>query len=284
MISGMHTLHGIFLRTIVVCLLGVSILTIPLTPLSANTQTSSSSTASKDVADATVNLYCRIKTGKQTLSVTGTGVLIDARGVILTNAHIAQYFLLEKSTGKVTAKCSVRTGSPAKETYTADILYLPLLWIKDNLNEFSKAEPTGTGEKDFALLYITNAKKGALPEVFPFLSFDSMNPHTEGSAVSLMGYPSEGFSYKQIQNKLYFVSASSTITNARSFVRLPSADLITIGSTDVGKAGSSGGPILSMDNDVIAIIANKNMSENNYSVRAITLSYINRALLGETGM
>ena len=40
--------------------------------------------------DATVNLYCRLKAGKKIWSASGSGVFVDARGVILTNAHVAQ--------------------------------------------------------------------------------------------------------------------------------------------------------------------------------------------------
>src|SRR5690349_10285815 len=71
------------------------------------------------ITDATVNLYCRLKAGKQLLSASGSGVFISDRGVILTNAHVAQYFLLAGEKGRVTGWCSVRTGSRAKEAYTA---------------------------------------------------------------------------------------------------------------------------------------------------------------------
>src|SRR5688500_2914917 len=67
------------------------------------------------IKDATVNLYCRLKAGKRTVSSSGSGIMIDERGIILTNAHVAQYFLLAGEKGRVTGWCSVRTGSPAKE-------------------------------------------------------------------------------------------------------------------------------------------------------------------------
>src|SRR3989338_5130017 len=53
-------------------------------------------------SEATVNLYCRIRAGRKQYISTGSGVFISERGIILTNAHVAQFFLLEQKGKKVT--------------------------------------------------------------------------------------------------------------------------------------------------------------------------------------
>ena len=42
--------------------------------------------------DAIVNIFCTTKSGGSFKPITGSGVVIDKRGIILTNAHVAQYF------------------------------------------------------------------------------------------------------------------------------------------------------------------------------------------------
>lgn len=47
--------------------------------------------------DALVNIFCTFKTKDYIRTTTGTGFFIDPDGVIMTNAHIAQFLLLEKT-------------------------------------------------------------------------------------------------------------------------------------------------------------------------------------------
>src|SRR3989338_8875222 len=67
---------------------------------------------------ATVNIFCAMEDSD---AASGSGVVIDERGIILTNAHIAQYFLLDTYRGKEFVSCTIRTGSPAKETYKGEL-------------------------------------------------------------------------------------------------------------------------------------------------------------------
>jgi len=45
----------------------------------------------KDPFDAMVNIFCTMLTEDQIRTTTGTGFFIDPDGIILTNAHVAQF-------------------------------------------------------------------------------------------------------------------------------------------------------------------------------------------------
>ncbi|HEV8677502.1 MAG TPA: hypothetical protein VN701_01580, partial [Candidatus Paceibacterota bacterium] len=61
----------------------------PQTPLLSPEQVNENARAS------IVNILCLATGNGQENSISGSGVIIDARGVILTNAHVGQYFLLK---------------------------------------------------------------------------------------------------------------------------------------------------------------------------------------------
>src|SRR6185436_12542444 len=75
------------------------------------------------VRSALVNILC-MPQGGSLRPISGSGVIIDPRGVILTNAHVAQYVLLSESP-QINLTCSIRTGSPASPRWKAVVLYIP---------------------------------------------------------------------------------------------------------------------------------------------------------------
>lgn len=237
-----------------------------------------------NLSKATVNLYCRIKIGNKDVSSTGTGVTIDSRGVILTNAHVAQYFLLNGQDSKLKANCSVRTGSPAKETYSAEVLYISNNWLTSNTTKSKDKSIKSTGENDFALLYITNAKAGSLPAIYPALSLGTAERIEKGAEVKVAGYPSGDLNFKEIRNKLSILSATTTITNLQAF-HASTTDSISLSRTKLASSGVSGGPVIK-SNKVIGIVAMRSTSKSDEgaSLRALTISYIDRAVTNETGL
>lgn len=238
----------------------------------------------KKLLEATVNLYCRVKVGNKEVSTTGSGILIDPRGIILTNAHVAQYFLLNGEDSKLKAECSVRIGSPAKEKYLAEVLYISNEWLQVNAEKSVKESAKSTGEHDFALLYITKAKRGKLPTTFPTMPLGIATSIKKGEVVTATGYPTGNLKYKEVKNKLKVQIASTTITGLQTF-NTNTVDLITLSRSKLASTGVSGGPVMS-SNSVTGIVTtmSSSKSKEGASLRAITLSYINRAVTAETGL
>jgi S1-C subfamily serine protease len=235
--------------------------------------------------EATVNLYCRIKVAGRTYSATGSGVLVHQTGVILTNAHVGQYFLLGSSSSRTKTECTVRGGSPANDKYDATLLYLSPSWARETVEETTKKQPgKGTGESDFALLRIVATGTRSSQAFFPAVALDMFTTLEDGDEVVAAGYPAEDLNFRQVLRNLAYRAASSTLTAINSFQR-PYQDVLTLAPSMMSVSGVSGGPIALPDDKLIGIAVTVSKgTESERSLRGITLSYIDRALRSETGL
>jgi hypothetical protein len=241
------------------------------------------------IQNALVNIYCQYKTDTYIRTTTGTGFFINAKGIILTNAHVAQFLLLEDGQGTVEdITCTIRTGTPATAQYEAELLYISPTWITENATVITEESPQGTGERDYALLYISKSLgNDPLPAYFPSIPFntDLVSRGAEGKNIVTGGYPAAPLLRSGADAKLYAVIASSTVTSLYTFGS-NYADLMAIGESAVGEHGASGGPIVLNDTkNVVGLIVTKGeeATEGARSLRAITLSYIDRTIQEETG-
>lgn len=235
-----------------------------------------------DTAEALINILCSQNVAGAVNSITGSGVIIDPRGVVITNAHVAQFFLLKDYPVENSLECVLRTGSPARSTYTAELLYISPEWVNLHAVEITDSEPKGTGEHDYAFLRITgrtdpNAK---LPTTFPFIPIDinSRDIHT-GNHVLVAAYPAGFLGSISVQRDLYSVSSVTTVGERFTFVD-NTIDVLSLGGTVVSQGGSSGGAVVSDKNELIGIIVTSTKADttSERDLRAITLGYINRAL------
>lgn len=257
--------------------------------------------------DATVNLFCKLKVGNKVIVTTGTGSFISERGVILTNAHVAQYFLAIER-GKLKGDCSVRAGSPAKRSYQASVLYFPPTWLSDNAEGIRSNSNESDGKRDFALLYVTG-QSGP----FPYLAYDAALPLKVGEQVAFAGYPSEGLSYRKILNALSLVTSSTTVTSVRSYAAAspanspsymetvlkemgvmpsympqshaaePTDELIALAPADGAKSGVSGAAIVDGRNFVRGVITSKGLN-GTMSTYGLSLPYVSRTVRSYTGL
>ena len=233
---------------------------------------------------ALVNILCTTKAGGSFAPISGSGVFIDNRGIILTNAHVAQFFLLRDYLVPGNIDCVIRIGSPAQAAYTAELLYLPPAWITANAAQILSSHSTGTGENDYAFLRVTGTTNsaGSMPASFPAMPMALAEPDI-GAQVLLAAYPAAYFGGATIQMNLYSSSAITGIKELYSFSGTQQVDLVSLGDTVVTQSGSSGGAVVNLDRDsLIGLISTESAGTTTSSrtLYGITLSYINRGLAG----
>ncbi len=236
---------------------------------------------------ALINIYCTTGAGGYDYPISGSGVIIDTRGVILTNAHVAQYFLLRDYPTPGNIVCIVRTGSHAQAKYNAELLYLPPAWVDANAAKITATEATSTGQNDYALLLITSTTSGApLPDSFTNVHITTDDPIL-GDPVLLAGYPAGLLGGTDITTGLYASSAFSTIQNIFTFIDGGTPDVVSMGGNIVSQAGSSGGAVIrAYDGSLQAIISTASEGATTTATRelhGITVGYINRSLQTNAG-
>lgn len=230
---------------------------------------------------ALVNIICYVPAGSGLPSISGSGVFIDPKGVILTNAHIAQYFLLA---GRGVS-CDIRAGSPAANKYDAALAYISPAWINANKDVLAQTAPSGTGEYDFAFLAITKSATSApLPSSFPHIPLAAGTPSQYGAPVVIASYGAQFLASSQVQSSLFptivFGSVQDVFTFASSTI-----DILALGGSAAAQEGSSGGGVADASGALTGVITTST-TEGATDMRkldAITASYIRAEYARETG-
>lgn len=234
-----------------------------------------------------VNILCNVGGSGSLNPISGTGIIIDPSGIVLTNAHVGQFFLLRNYPTKNNIDCVLRTGNPAKATYTAELLYFPLEWMKQNAEKIIQQNPSSTGERDYAFLYITGTTdKSALPASFPYLSPYTGDVFDLGDEILLAGYPAGFIDGITVQTNLYTSSAFGKISEIFTFKDGGQADLLSIPGTILSQKGASGGAaVRGSDGKIVGLIATATTATetSQRDLRAITLGHIDRSLTEDTG-
>lgn len=226
---------------------------------------------------AVVNIYCTRPVGGQIAHHSGSGVIIDPSGIIITNAHVAEYILLEQA-GRAT--CHIRTGSPATNSYKAKIVYLPDAWIEANKFNLSSQTLIGNGENDYALLMLTSRVSASAYDVpIPYIAPD-MTRATTGSSITIAGYPILSQSVSFLASGLYAASEGSTIKSSLGYSNGESSDVIITAPSTLATHGTSGGAVVLSSGTLIGIVDSAVIDaySGHNAVQSITLSYIDRSL------
>src|SRR3989344_7071593 len=235
--------------------------------------------------ESLVNIICATSAESPLSGESGSGVFVTESGVILTNAHIAQYYLLEDYPSHGGVECTIRTGSPATAGYRARLLYISPRWVKANSESLSLENPSGTGEDDFALLLVESSAAGgeALPSSFPFLPLAEVLP-IENTEVLVAGYPAEFLGSSTIQRNLFAISTITAIWQYFTFAST-SKDVFSIGNVILAAKGSSGGPVVAKDGTIVGILVTSTggATTGDRDAFAITTTHIEQSFQDDTG-
>ena len=213
-------------------------------------------------------------------SISGSGVIIDPKGIILTNAHVAQYFLLADRG----VSCSIRSGSPATTHYNASVIYISPTWLHANTKVLTETTPNGTGEYDFALLAISkSATSDSLPAVFPFVTLAKVSP-IAGASTVIASYGAQFLDSNQITSNLFPTVVFGSVKDVFTF-KANTIDVLALGGSVAAQEGSSGGGVVNGSGDLVGTITTSTVSgaTNTRSLDAITASYIRTEYASETG-
>lgn len=247
----------------------------PVASLSVSLDASSSA-----LRNALVNIICYAPSGSGLQSISASGVVIDSKGIILTNAHVAQYFLLADRN----VSCTIRSGSPATSHYNAALIYISPEWLKANATVLTESLPNGTGENDFAFLAISRSTTHTpLPSSFPFVPLATMPPDA-GTPVVIASYGAQFLESSQIQSFLFPTIVIGSVKAVFTF-RTNTIDALALGGSVAAQEGSSGGGVIDSSGELVGTITTSTVSgaTDTRSLSAITASYIRAQYANETG-
>ncbi len=229
---------------------------------------------------ALVNIICYVPAGSGLHSISGSGVIIDPKGIILTNAHVAQYFLLADRG----VSCTIRSGSPATDSYEAAPIFISPAWIKANAGVLTEATPSGTGQYDFALLAVTKSETSAvLPPSFQFIPL-ATKPLLAGTPVVIASYGAQFLESSQVQSSLFPTVVFGSVKNVLTFAT-STIDVLALGGSAAAQEGSSGGGVANASGELAGTITTSTVSGDTSSraLSAITESYVRADYASETG-
>lgn len=229
-----------------------------------------------------VNIVC-VSNTNSVRTISGSGVVIDPRGIILTVAHVGQFSLLKDYPVPNSVICLIRTGSPAKTMYLAAPIYVSRLWLAANPRTLVTTLPSGTGEDDIALLGITqSATSDPLPTSFAYTPLSATDV-AKGDSVVIGSYGAEFLTDAQIRTALYPINVPAVVKDVFTFDR-STLDLLSLGGGAAAQEGSSGGGVVNLQGQLVGLITTSTIGGdiNARDLHAITVGHIRRSYAQDT--
>ncbi len=236
---------------------------------------------SASIEDMIVNILCIKQSGNKINLSTGSGVIISSKGVVLTNSHVAQHFLLKEAG----YNCTLRRENIPTYGFNAIPLYISEKWIENNYKQLSNSSPVGTGEDDYALLLITSNTNPtiSLPTSFPTLPISTNSSFADiGDTVTIAGYPGKITSSLEIAKNTALQTDKVSIREVFT-LNDNTVDVISTTETEMAIRGISGGGVFKNNTLAGIMVSTNQLSNSDFVINALTLDYINRDLKKETG-
>lgn len=237
------------------------------------------------VQDVVVNIVCVNRNANIIKMSTGSGVVISPSGIILTNAHVANAFLLDEKGTEKHQDCSIRRENIPTYGFNAKLVYISRDWVENNLSFFTSKNPRGTGEDDYALLAITSNTNPSLPlpTSFPYAKLETSDAYLgTGDSIVVAGYPGVNSGVFEIDSNADLKTSSSSVAEVFTFGFDDTVDIVSTTPNTVAQRGASGGGVF-VNNRLVGIIVTTDNAGSGSYINAITLSYINRDIKNETG-
>ncbi len=230
------------------------------------------------VRDAVVNIFCTMRDIGDAAS--GSGIVIDERGIILTNAHIAQYFLLDIRDGEEFVRCAIRTGSPAEKSFSGELLYIPSVWIEAHAANITENGRADTGEHDYALVRVilpaeeATSSLAALPLAYDGAGLSKAEP------VLVASYPAGFLGAQAIQKNLWQVSSFTSIKELYRFATTSESliDIFSVHGIIGAQEGSSGGALVrAEDGKLLGVIVTRSAGDTTgeRDLFSLSIPYVN---------
>ena len=223
--------------------------------------------------NTTVNLACVRKEGSALRITSGSGVVVSPEGLIMTDAHVAYFFLL----GEDGVGCSITHPSFPIFGYPGQVVYISPDWVRENEHAIGSQQSTATGEEDYAFVSFA---PGAAPTSIGKLAYAQVST-TEpvaktGDALVVAGYPGaaatpEGYgSYSRLKID------EVTVEDVDAF-SAKTADILQTSRSAVAASGSSGGGAFK-DGALVGLTVTIYPLGSGYGINSLSTAWINRDL------
>lgn len=237
------------------------------------------------ISRSMVNIFCTLKSIGPDHPLTASGIIIDDRGIIMTNAHVAQYILLDNYLNDDQITCAARAGSPAEDAFEIEILYVSPEWIETQSKNLFASTPVGTGQNDYAFLLIKEVLNEK-HENFSYVDIDVTDDEIRtGQPILVAGYPAGILDNLTIRNALFSMTVRTDIKKLLTFSK-DQIDVLSTGGSYVAQRGSSGGAVINEKGHMIGLVVTSTQEEDldDRDLRAITLAHIDRSLRTYSGV
>lgn len=227
----------------------------------------------------TVNLACVRKEGSALRITSGSGVVVSPDGLIMTDAHVAYYFLL----GEDGVGCSITHPSFPIFGYPGQVVYISPDWVRQNRQAIGSSHTTATGEEDYAFVAFAPGSAPTSIGKLAYASVSTSEPVAEtGDKVTVAGYPGSAATPEGYGSSSRLKVDEVNLEDVDSFSK-KTADILQTGITEVAASGSSGGGAFK-DGKLIGLTVTIYPLGSGYGINSLSTAWIDRDLRADANV